>query len=251
MTAAPFAFGSLNVHRADCDRKHANPCDHWDKRVPNMVKFMKDKMRCSIYAVQECLPRQAFDITIGLGWGTSKNPAFFVDENFNAILIDRKKWRDIDVRENSLSFKAGDKGDVNRRSIIWVHLEHLETKQILHAFSSHLETGDPNARVIQTKALVNTDPDGPFVGGVDRNSYTTDPGQPRDIFNHNNFKELKFDNPSKERSFNGFGKPEYDGKCIDSQYYRGVTCRGGRLVSTVGLRFTDHSGLVGNYTVGK
>lgn len=248
-------FGTLNVHRADCNRHHPNPCDPWRVRGPRVADFIRRQMRCSAYAFQECLPEQAIDLTTALGWGTSKNPAWWSDENFNVVALDRTKWTDIDVREVSLWAAVGGKGDRNRRSAIWLRALHLETGVEVMLGSSHLETGDPEARATQADKLARSwpcDGDTPTdaVLGIDRNSYTLAPNQPRDILNSHGIWEAIPD--CAEGSFNGFGKPSMDGKSIDGLHYTGprLTVSDTQLVSSVGLVATDHSGLTTTITIG-
>lgn len=234
--------GTLNVHRADCDRKHANPCDPWPVRLPRLVKFLSTRMRCSTYSFQECLPAQASDITTLLGWGSHKNPGFWGDENFNVIAADRKKWTDLQVAEVSLLLKVGDKGDTNRRSANWVQLRHLDSGRDVWFGSGHFENGDPAARRVQAGRYVATKPQGPVVAGLDKNSFSGSAGDPRDILTRGGFREVAV--ATQERSFHGFAKPVLDGKCIDSLHVTGgVKVRFGEFHSTAGLGATDHSGL--------
>lgn len=252
MVALQARFGTLNVHRADCDRKHANPCDPWKTRLPRLVKFIREKMRCSVYAWQECLPEQAIDLTTALGWGTSRNPAYWSDENFNVIAADRKKWTDELIWAYSLSAKPGDIGDRNRRSVLWARLIYLETGQPVWFGSSHLEAGNPGARVLQARELIDTWPASPAALGMDANSYTRSPGQPLDLLAKAGKTLVKPRNPGNERSFHGFGKPVLDGQSIDSIHVggRGLTVVDAELISTAGLKATDHSGIVASLRVG-
>jgi hypothetical protein len=237
-------FGTLNVHRADCNRDHPNPCDPWPVRLPRVVNFLRTQMRCSLYAFQECLPQQAADITQGLGWASAKNPAAWSDENFNVIAIDRQKWTDLLVAQHSLARAPGDLGDRNRRSVNWVWVRRIGTPYTLGVGSAHLETGNPADRAEQALSLVETLPaGGPLILGIDRNSYTSAADGPRAIFAKAGLTEAVID-PTSERSFNGFAPSiESDGKRIDGIHYRGLASASAVLRSTVGLGATDHSGL--------
>src|SRR6478752_3311163 len=165
------SFGTLNLHRADCDRKHAYPCDPWTVRAPRIGSILNDLMRCSVYAWTECMPQQAADNTQALGWGSAKNPPYVVDENQNCLAWDRAKWTDLEFVAHSLSDTPGDTGDINRRSVLWGYLQHLDTKARIWFGVAHLETGDPPARVAQATKLVADTPDGPSCLGIDRNSF--------------------------------------------------------------------------------
>ena len=252
MPTVDAVFGSLNVHRKDCLRTEHPACEDWGKvRKAAVLHTIKDQMKASVYAFQECNYDQAVDLTVGLGWGSARNPAFTWDENQSVIAYDRSKWRDVLAVQVSLASKAGETGDKNRRSVNWVLLEHLDTKARCWFGASHLETGNPDARIEQATVLarIRPFPTYPMVLGIDRNSYTTESGGPRDLLRKSGFTELVFDNPKHERSFNGFETPIYDGKCIDGIHSIGVTFRDGRLVSTAGTKGTDHSGLVANLTI--
>jgi hypothetical protein len=246
-------FGSLNVHRLDCDRDHHHPCRSWDQRSAELAAWIKDTMRCSVYAFQECMPQQAVDITDHLGWGDATNPAYVWDENQNCVAYDRKKWTDVGVYQLSLSHDTGDKGDQHRRSVIWALLEHLDSGRRCWFGSAHLENGDADERAREANRLVEALPPGwPAALGIDRNSYTDSEDQPRDIFETAGLEELVPDNSEKQRSFNNWDYDDvpYDAKSIDAQHYLGqVTVRGGRMDYTTDLDYTDHNALVGQLTI--
>lgn len=245
-----FVLGSLNVHRADCDRKHAHPCDPWAERAPRF-KAIFDKMRASVYTLQECLPEQAADLGEILGWGSRRNPPFWWDENQNVILADPKKWFDVKVVQCSLWRKSSELANRNRRSVNCVLLQSVETGDRVWACASHLESGDAEARVLQAGALAcNLSNVYPLALGIDRNSYTTEAGGPRKTLDASGLAEVPFANPNSERSFHGWEPAIDDGKCIDGIHYRGLTVRdGSALVSTVGLNATDHSGIVARLAI--
>lgn len=245
-------FGSLNVHRMDCDGDHHHPCRGWDRRGPELAAWIKDTMRCSVYAFQECLPQQAVDITDHLGWGDSQNPAHHWDENQNVVAYDRKKWTDLASLHISLG-KVGSIGDDHRRSVAWVLLEHLDTGRRAWFGSSHLENGNADERAREAEVLVDFLPPGgyPLVLGIDKNSYTASEGQPVDVLADAGFVMLDPDNPENQRSFNawdGYEQPN-DGKSIDSQHYIAAKIRGGSMEYTTDLDTTDHNGLVGKLTI--
>jgi hypothetical protein len=250
--ALQFAFGSLNVHRLDCNRDHHHPCDPWEDRASRVGELLREEFRCSVYALQECRPEQAADLVDLLGWGDATNPAYAWDENQNVVAYDRDKWTDVGVYHLSLSHQPGDKGDQHRRSVLWVLLEHLDSGERFWAGSSHLENGDGEEREKEAARLVQLlPPEYPAALGIDRNSYTTGEGGPRDTFEDAGMTELDPDNPEDQRSFNnwdGEGEPN-DGKSIDGQHYLGLEVRDGRMVYTVNLDATDHNGLVGNLTL--
>ena len=247
-------FGSLNVHRADCNKDHYHPCRDWDDdRGDELAKWIKDEMRSSVYAWQECMPEQAVDITDYLGWGDAQNPAYWWDENQNVVACDRDKWTDLAVYHISLG-KVGSKADDHRRSILWVLLEHLDSGLRCWFGSGHLENGDGDERAREAQVLVDYLPPGdePFVFGIDRNSYTTSSGGPRDIFKKAGLTELSYDNPDDQRSFNQWdhSKEPKDGNSIDAQHYTGLKIRdGSEMLYTTKKDTTDHNGLVGRYTL--
>lgn len=248
-----FVFGSLNVHRLDCDRDHYHPCRSWDQRGPELAGWIKDTMRASVYAFQECMPQQAADITAAIGWGDASNPPYVCDENQNAVAYDRTKWTDIGVYQLSLSKDSGDLGDSHRRSVVWVLLEHLESGRRVWVGSAHLENGNAEEREREAARLVDVlPPEYPFVLGIDRNSYTTSEGGPRDIFDQAGMIELDPDNPDDQRSFNQWDHTQEpkDGKSIDGQHYsEGVIIRDGAMEYTTALDLTDHNALVGKLTI--
>lgn len=251
MASLDFVFGSLNVHRLDCDRDHHHPCDAWQERGPKVGDFIYDQLRCSVYAFQECLPQQAVDITDRLGWGDSENPAYVWDENQNVVAYDRKKWTDVGVLQVSLG-PVGSKADQHRRSVVWVLLHHLSSGKRFWAGSAHLENGDSEERTREARRLVEVlPPSYPLALGIDRNSYTTSDDGPRAILEDAGLEELVPDNDRKERSFNNwdYEGEAYDGKSIDGQHYRGLEVRGGRMEYTTNLEMTDHSALVGSLTI--
>jgi hypothetical protein len=251
MASLDFAFGSLNVHRLDCDRDHHHPCDSWTERSPKVAKFIHDEMKCSVYAFQECLPQQAVDITDYLGWGDATNPAYVWDENQNCLAYDRAKWTDVGVLQVSLG-TVDSKADQHRRSVVWVLLHHLSTGKRFWAGSAHLENGDAEERILEAQRLVDVlPPTYPLALGIDRNSYTTDEDGPRAIFEDAGLEELVPDNDREERSFNAWDYDDvpYDGKSIDGQHYRGIIVRNGRMEYTTNLELTDHNALVGNLTL--
>ena len=246
-------FGSLNVHRADCDKNHYHPCRDWDDdRGDELADWISDEMRCSVYAFQECMPDQAVTITDRLGWGDAQNPAYWWDENQNVLACDRKKWTDLGALHISLG-KVGSKADDHRRSVLWVLLEHLDSGRRAWFGSAHLENGDGEERSREAQVLVDFLPPGgyPLVLGIDRNSYTTSADGPRAIFADAGFVELEPDNPDKQRSFNGWDHSQEpkDGKSIDGQHYRGVKIRGGAMEYTTNKDTTDHNGLVGKLSI--
>lgn len=259
-----FVFGSLNVHRADCDRTHRPICQQWPDRRMDLFNFLRRYGRASVYALQECKPEQAVWLTTALGWGTEKNPAYVIDENFNVIIYDRSKWTDDGAQAFSLSNKPGDKGDVHRRSLVLVNLVSLKTGLAFLAGASHLETGDPQARVLNAAAIgevLNRSEfrKVPIMIGIDRNSYTSDPAGPRAVFRAAGFQDVVDTvpgfNPDKENSFNGFDTPKFNDDCIDGIHYRNIKIRDGGLRSTApggrpnGGKPTDHSLLVANATL--
>lgn len=253
MTSLDMVFGSINVHRADCNRDHYHPCDSWDERASRVGSIMHGDMRCSVYACQECMPEQASDLADYLGWGDEGNPPYVVDENQNAIIYDRKKWTDRGVIMISLSKGPGDKADQHRRSIMYVLLEHIDSGVKAWFGSAHLENGDADERTQEALYLVDFLPPGaPMIFGIDRNSYTTSEDGPRAIFEDAGLEEIVFDNPDDQRSFNQWDHSQEpkDGKSIDGQHTLGmITVRDAFMVYTTSLDATDHNGLVSKITI--
>lgn len=247
---AQAAFASLNTHRADCLGQHPFPCEPWPVRQPRVTAFLKASVQASVYSFQECMPEQAAGIAADLGWGGSYNPPYAWDENQNVVMYDRGKWRDLEVWQRSLAAIAGDDGDAHQRSVNWVLLEHRATGRRCWFGSSHLESGDAEARAAQAKVLVAALPDVyPLILGLDRNSYTLGAGSPRATFAAAGLTEAELSvlandpqgRPPGERSFHGWTDPIMDGKCIDGHHTRGVVVRASKLISTAGLAATDHS----------
>lgn len=246
-----FVAAGLNIHRSDHDPPHDPPHDPWSDRGPKLGRFLSTQVRASVYLLQECTYPQASDLAAALGWGTAQNQAYWWDENQNVVLADPAKWFDVEVRQHSLWSTSDELGNANRRSVNLVLLQHRATQARVWCGSSHLEPGDAANRVLQAMALIRVLPT-PVVLGVDRNSFTTEAGQPLDLMASAALPDITahpgFVNRTGERSYHGFATPIRDGKHIDGIHYRGVIARGGRLASTAGLGITDHSAIVGKFT---
>lgn len=150
----------------------------WTTRQPLVLGKMRKDFRSSVYLFQEATIDMAASLGMGIGWSASKGqPCWRTDENRNTIMWDPKKWRDLNTISVSLSEYAGDLGDRHYRSVNWVQLQHLESKDVVWFGSAHLSNGaDAGAeRLAQARVLVKHLPAGKLALGVDRNSLKNSP----------------------------------------------------------------------------
>jgi hypothetical protein len=133
---------SINVRNKTAIADIPFPSRHWSKRLPQLVRLIKDIVEPSVVGVQECGNDTAVDITNGLGpnwtfWGAGTSK----------ILWDTTKWNAIDQWEGGLPFRK--LGKTKQRPIMMVRLISAATGGSCWFVSTHLAVNIANEETIR------------------------------------------------------------------------------------------------------
>jgi hypothetical protein len=114
------------------------PSRRWSKRLPIMIRFLKDNGPPSVLGVQECNDQMAADLTHGLGANYS-----FWGKGTAKIIWDTNKWLVLDQFQGGLPYK-GLLGVTGVRPITALKLKAITTEEFAWFVSTHLAVHIPN-----------------------------------------------------------------------------------------------------------